>query len=214
MTTPKYAETGENLDTEILPPSLRVPPDWRVKPLGEVVEILDSSRRPLNAAERRAMQGPFPYFGANGIVDRIDRWIFDEPLILLAEDGGYFDEFQTRPIAYVVEGKCWVNNHAHVLRVRSDHDRGWIYYALAHRDIRPFINSGTRSKLNQADLRRIPVPLPPLPEQRKIAAILSSIDDRIGKNHAVTDQVREVRKGLVHGLLGRGLPELSSATNY
>lgn len=185
---------------------LRVPNDWAIQPLGTVVEVLDALRKPLNGSERSTMQGTYPYYGANGQVGSIDRWIFDEPLILMAEDGGYFDEYETRPIAYLVKGKCWVNNHAHVLRVIPGIERRWVYYCLVHRDIRPFINSGTRTKLNQADMRRIGVPLPPLCEQRKIAAILSSVDDAIESTQAVIDQLGVVKKAMMAELLTRGLP--------
>ena len=124
----------------------------------------------------------------------------------MAEDGGYFDEFRTRPIAYMVEGKCWVNNHAHVLRAREGFDAKWFYYSLVHKDVRPFINAGTRSKLNQRDLIGIPVFVPPLPEQGKIAAILSSVDNAIEKTQAAIDQVQVVKRGMMQEFLTRGLP--------
>jgi type I restriction enzyme S subunit len=183
-----------------------LPADWSCLPLAEVVDVLDSRRKPLNSEERSRLQGPYPYYGANGVVDHVSDWIFDEPLLLMAEDGGYFDEYETRPIAYLVNGRCWVNNHAHVLRVRNSYDLRWVHYSLVHRDIRPFINSGTRSKLNQADLRRIPVPLPPLPEQRKIAAILSSVDEAIEGTQAVIDQLQVVKKAMMADLFTRGIP--------
>ena len=84
-----------------------------IKRLVEVVEFLDSQRRPVTASDRRA--GPYPYYGANGQQGTIDHFIFDEPLVLLAEDGGHFGESE-RGIAYRISGKTWVNNHAHVLR--------------------------------------------------------------------------------------------------
>ena len=84
-----------------------------VRPLGEVVEFLDSKRRPVKEADRKP--GPFPYYGANGQQGTIDAYIFDEPLVLLAEDGGFFDAPE-RGICYRISGKTWVNNHAHVLR--------------------------------------------------------------------------------------------------
>lgn len=181
------------------------PPEWETRPLGDVVDVLDSLRKPLNSEERATMKGRVPYYGANGVVDYIDRWIFDEPLLLIAEDGGYFEEFRHRPIAYLVEGKCWVNNHAHVLRVRGQHRRDWIFYSLVHRNLGPFINSGTRSKLNQGDLVRIPVPLPPLPEQKKIAEILGSVDEAIKATEAVIAQTRRVKEGLLQELLTKGI---------
>ena len=194
------------VDRRVLADMGPLPIDWDVKSVGDVFEVLDRMRKPLNKSQRERMRGPYPYYGANGVVDHISEWLFDEPLILMAEDGGYFDEFQTRSIAYMVDGKCWVNNHAHVLRAREGCDAKWFYYSLVHRDVRPFINSGTRSKLNQRDLIRIPVGVPPLSERRKIAAILSSVDDSIDKTQAVIDQVQVVKCGLMQELFTRGSP--------
>ena len=85
----------------------------RTKKLGEIVDFLDHKRRPVKESER--IPGPYPYYGANGKQGTINNYIFDEPLVLLAEDGGHFDN-PSRGIAYRVEGRSWVNNHAHVLR--------------------------------------------------------------------------------------------------
>ena len=178
-----------------------IPTDWDIKPVGDVFEVLDRMRKPLNKSQRETMKGLYPYYGANGVVDYVSEWLFDEPLILMAEDGGYFDEFRTRPIAYMIDGKCWVNNHAHVLRTREGFDIRWLFYSLVHMDVRPFINTGTRSKLNQRDLINIPVAAPPVPEQREIAAILSSVDDAIEENQTVMDRLRVVKSGLMSILL-------------
>lgn len=91
-------------------------PEWVEKKLGEVSECLDNLRKPLNDSERQKMQGNIPYWGANNIMDYINDYIFDETIVLLAEDGGNFSEYRTRPIANLSKGKCWVNNHTHVLR--------------------------------------------------------------------------------------------------
>lgn len=178
-----------------------MPTRWKVKPLGRLVEVLDRLRKPLNKRERNGMRGPYPYYGANGVLDHVSQWIFDEPLLLMAEDGGYFEEFQTRPIAYTVTGKCWVNNHAHVLRTNSEVDLEWLFYSLVHKDLRPFINSGTRAKLNQRDLVGIPIAVPPLPEQRKIAAIFSSVDAFLQKNRAAIEELRIIKSALMSVLL-------------
>jgi type I restriction enzyme S subunit len=144
------------------------------KPLGEVAAFLDHKRRPVKQSERK--EGPFPYYGANGLQGTIDSFIFDEPLILLAEDGGHFDN-PDRGIAYEISGKTWVNNHAHVLKPQNgDLDLTYLRRVLESYDVRPFINGSTRSKLTKAQAERIPIPLPPLDEQRRIAAILDKAD--------------------------------------
>ncbi|WP_192255013.1 restriction endonuclease subunit S [Mesorhizobium silamurunense] len=146
---------------------------WGQFTVEDVAECLDRKRVPLNEGERRAMPGLIPYWGANGIVDYVSDFIFDEPLVLLAEDGGYFDEYATRPIANLSLGKCWVNNHAHVLRARPNCKTEWLFFSLVHKDITAFTNSGTRSKLNQADMRKIPLWLPSLAEQEAIVETLA-----------------------------------------
>ena len=95
---------------------------YPTRQLGDVAEFLDNMRRPVTESDRRV--GPFPYYGANGPQGMIDEFIFDEPLVLLAEDGGHFDEPE-RGIAYRISGKTWVNNHAHVLRAKPGIDLGF-----------------------------------------------------------------------------------------
>jgi len=148
-------------------------PSWSQKPLGEVVEFLDHLRRPITARDR--VSGPYPYYGANGQQDSVADYIFDEPLILMAEDGGYFGD-PDRAIAYRVDGKCWVNNHAHVLRPKDGVDIGFLCRQLEKYDVTRFINGATRQKLNKSSASEIPITLPPLTEQKRIAAILDKAD--------------------------------------
>jgi type I restriction enzyme S subunit len=146
---------------------------WPRVPLGEAVEFLDHRRKPITASDRVA--GPYPYYGANGQQDSVAEYLFDEPLILLAEDGGHFDD-PSRGVAYGVTGKCWVNNHAHVLRPRSMFDFRFLCWHLAYYDISEFVNGTTRAKLTKSAAEQIPVMLPPLSEQRRIADILDKAD--------------------------------------
>lgn len=182
-----------------------LPFDWNTKRIEDICEILDSQRIPLNKEQRDNMKGDIPYYGANGVVDYINDYLFDEDLILMAEDGGYFDEYRTRHIAYKVKGKSWVNNHAHVLKVLDSQTYEFIYYTLVHKNILPFINGGTRAKLNQADLKKILIQYPPLKEQQKIAEILSSVDAAIEKTEQVIAKTEEVKKGLMQQLLTKGI---------
>jgi type I restriction enzyme S subunit len=142
------------------------PMGWPRVPLGEAVEFLDHMRRPITASERTT--GPYPYYGANGQQDSVAGYIFDEPLILLAEDGGHFDE-PDRGIAYGVTGKCWVNNHAHVLRPRSGYDFGFLCAHLARYDVTEFVNGTTRAKLTKGAAERIPLLSPPREVQGKFS---------------------------------------------
>lgn len=180
---------------------------WSLTKIGDCCDILDNLRVPLNAEEREGMQGDIPYYGANGLQGYIDNFIFDEPLILLAEDGGYFDEYETRPIAYRISGKSWVNNHAHILRVKAGYPfcQDFIFYSLQHKNITPFIKGGTRAKLNQRELREILIPTPPRALQRHIAEILSTLDGAIEQTEALIAKMQQVKAGLMHDLFTRGV---------
>ena len=100
---------------------------FELRPLGQCVEVLDRLRQPLNSDARRSRKGAIPYYGANGQLDSIDDWIFDEDLVLVAEDGGFYLD-PIRPISYRISGKAWVNNHAHVLRALPHMDVDWVNY--------------------------------------------------------------------------------------
>ena len=168
-------------------------------------EILDSKRKPLNSEERKKIIGDIPYYGANGIQGYINKHIFDEDLILLAEDGGNFKEYQNKPIAYFISGKSWINNHAHVLKNKSNYDLKFIFYSLVHKNIISWINGTTRSKLNQSELRKIQILTPSLREQQKIASILCNVDACIESTQQVIEKTERLKKGLIQKLLTRGI---------
>ncbi|HII80426.1 MAG TPA: hypothetical protein HA261_08550 [Methanosarcina sp.] len=181
---------------------------WTSTTVEHCCEVLDSKRIPINAEDREKRIGEIPYYGANGLQGYIDDFIFDEPLILIAEDGGCFDEFATRPIAYRIKGKSWVNNHAHVLRAKEEFDQDAVFYNLEHKDIQSFIVGGTRSKLNQSALRSITLTLPTSKlEQSKIAEILSTVDHAIEQTEALIAKQQRIKTGLMQGLLKRGIDE-------
>lgn len=155
--------------------------EWRnlggVDGLRAACEFMDNLRIPVNEKERSKRQGPYPYYGANGQQGWIDEFIFDEELVLLAEDGGFFFS-KTRPASYRVSGKCWVNNHAHVLLPARDVLPDWLNACLAYKDYTPFIPEPVRPKLNQKNAKKIPVPIPPLDEQRRIVARIEELTCR------------------------------------
>jgi type I restriction enzyme S subunit len=173
--------------------------------LADVVEILDNLRVPINGAERLGRAGTVPYYGANGFQGWIDRPLFAEPLILLAEDGGNFDDFATRPIAYRIDGPAWVNNHAHIIRARDGVCQSFIFWSLVNKDIRKYIAGGTRTKLTQGELRRIEINFPDLLEQQGIAQVLDTLDTVIYETKAIIAKLTAVKQGLLHDLLTRGI---------
>lgn len=150
-------------------PTNGLPKNWAVEPLGTIVDILDSKRVPINSDERAGRPGKVPYYGATGQVGWIDDFLFDEELVLLGEDGAPFLE-STKNKAYLIEGKSWVNNHAHVLRAKPGVSNRFLMYQLNQVDFRPFVSGTTRLKLPQAPMRQIPLIIAPEPEQLRIVA--------------------------------------------
>jgi type I restriction enzyme, S subunit len=145
----------------------------RVVELIDACEFLDHKRKPITEDLRRA--GPYPYYGANGQQGWIDDYIFDEPLVLLAEDGGNFGSM-TKPIAYKITGKTWVNNHAHVLRPLPECDVDYLTHVLSFYDVSKIISGTTRAKLTKENAETIRIPLPSLLEQQSIAKRLEQSD--------------------------------------
>ena len=154
---------------------------WKIVALGELCDILDSKRKPITKRDRTP--GKYPYYGATGIQDFVEGFLFDEPLVLVGEDGAKWASGEKT--AFAIKGKCWVNNHAHVLRPnRALLNDNWLVHFLVHSDLSPFVSGLTVPKLNQGSLREIPIPLPPLPEQHRIVALLDAAFDGIATARA------------------------------
>ena len=166
-----------------------VPEHWEVAHLRYLVRCLDGRRVPLNAIERGAMQGGYPYWGANKIIDHVDRWLFDEPLVLLGEDGAPFFE-RGRDVAFAVSGKIWVNNHAHVLRCGTRIVPEFCAHALNCVDYTGFIDGSTRDKLTQQAMGSIPIQVPAIPEQSDIVESLASATSAL--RTAIARAVQEI----------------------
>jgi type I restriction enzyme S subunit len=159
----------ENMD------EVKLPEGWSILPLGKCIEILDNFRVPINNEERRSRQGSIPYYGATGQVGWIDDFLFDEELLLLGEDGAPFND-KSKSIAYIIHGKSWVNNHAHVLRaIKEITSNSYLKHYLNSFDFSEYITGSTRDKLNQGAMKRIPILLPPLAEQQRIVAYIETL---------------------------------------
>lgn len=170
-----------------------LPPNWEMARLDDLVDVLDSRRVPVNAAERAARAGAVPYYGATGQVGWIDEALFDEELVLLGEDGAPFLD-PSKPKAYLVSGPSWVNNHAHVLRARRGATTNrFLKYALDAMDYRPHVNGTTRLKLTQKAMNAMPTPLPPLQEQERIVA---AIEEHLSRLDAAESAVVSARARL------------------
>ena len=163
------------------------------KPLLEVCDLLDSKRVPVTSNKR--IHGPYPYYGANGIQDYVNDYIFDDDLVLLAEDGGNFGS-KDKPIAYRVSGKCWVNNHAHVLKPREGLNVDYLCYSLMYYDTKRLVNGATRKKLTQAAMKNIKIPILAYNEQLKIVkriAVVSTLINNRKKELGLLDELVKSR---------------------
>lgn len=149
-------------------------------------EILDSQRKPVTECQR--VPGMYPYYGANGIQGTINQYIFDDKLVLVAEDGGHFGS-KTKPIAYLVNGKCWVNNHAHVLRAKKGFLAEYICYSLMFYKIEGYINGATRQKLTQAALRKLIIPKRSVEYQKAIVDRLDLVKCIIEKKENIINEL-------------------------
>ncbi len=167
--------------------------EFPMRPLGEVSDNYDSLRVPVKAADRKP--GPFPYYGAQGIVDYVDDYLFDGEYILIAEDGENLRS-RNEDIALIARGKFWVNNHAHIIRGNDEADTKFIYYALNSTDISGHITGSTIPKLSQRNLNVLRLPLPQLPEQRAIASVLSALDDKIEVNRRMNEVLEAQARAL------------------
>lgn len=139
--------------------------EWETINLGEVVEVLDNLRKPITKKHR--VEGLYPYYGATGILSYVHEYIFDERLILIGEDGAKWKSGDNT--SFIAEGKYWVNNHAHVVRpIIEKVIDNWVVYFLNFSDLTSFISGMTVPKLNQGKMKSIPIPIPPLSEQKEI----------------------------------------------
>ena len=184
-----------------------LPEGWAWTTLEDCTEILDSQRVPINAKERetrisgKSENELYPYYGATGQVGWIDDFLFDDELILLGEDGAPFLDF-SKDKAYLIKGRSWVNNHAHVLRARTTITSNQLLcHYLNIFDYHEYVTGTTRLKLNQSLMRKIPVPLAPLPEQHRIVAkikeLFTRLDAGIDALHKVGAQLKRYRQSVL-----------------
>ena len=160
--------------------------EWKEYKLGEVVNILDYKRVPLSSKERSTRKGHYPYYGAQGIIDYIDDYIFDGTYLLIAEDGENLKS-QKQNVAQLASGRYWVNNHAHIVESNGKSDIRYICYLLNMMDLSGYITGSAQPKLNQANLTSISLQLPSLGTQKRIADFLSVFDDKIEVNRRIND---------------------------
>ena len=163
---------------------------------GDVTDNFDKKRIPLSGSQRDARKGQYRYYGAQGVIDYIDDFIFDGTYLLIAEDGENLKS-QKQNIAQIVEGKFWVNNHAHIVKSNGLCDLRYLCYCINTMDVSGYITGSAQPKLSQANLNAIPLQLPEINVQHKIADFLQMLDQKILINEKINDNL-ELQAQLIY----------------
>ncbi len=179
---------------------MTVPPGWRRLKLSDAAEFLDNKRVPLEESYRAAFKGAYPYYGASGVIDYVADYIFDEELLLLAEDGANILS-RSSPIAFKISGKTWVNNHAHVLRPKDSNSLDFLVEYLESLKYERYNTGTTQPKLNREICAGIPVLVPPVDQQRKIAELAVTWNSAIEKTEQLIAAKKRYFSGLVRKLI-------------
>lgn len=178
----------------------KIPNGWVGLKLIEVANFLDFKRIPLSSLQRNQRKGKYPYYGASGIIDHIDDYIFDEDLVLLGEDGANILDRSSR-LAFIARGKYWVNNHAHVLQPKKNILLYLLSEYLESLNYQKYNTGSAQPKLNRKVCESIRLILPPLPEQKKIVEVLQTWDSYLEKLDQKIKIKKQIKKGLMQRLL-------------
>lgn len=165
------------------------------KKIADLVEVFNNIRIPLSANQRAKLQKIYPYYGAQGIVDYVDNFLFDGEYLLVAEDGENLRS-NNQNICNLVKGKFWVNNHAHILRANKENDIKYLYYNFNRIKFEPYVTGSSQPKLNKENLLNIVTSVHLLKEQQKIASVLSALDDKIELNNRINAELEAMAKTL------------------
>ena len=182
--------------------------DWEQRKLDDVVEFLDTMRKPLEGAKR--IPGPYPYYGASGIVDYVDGYLFDEELILLSEDGANITD-RNYPVCFLASGKYWVNNHAHVLRTKQENENNFICNSLERKDYTQYNTGMAMPKLNKETCKKIPISCPGFEEQKKVGDYFRSLDHLITLHHRKCEETKKLKKFMLQKMFpkkGEKVPDI------
>lgn len=190
-----------------------IPSDWEVKPVGEAFKICNNLRMPISEEEREKIKGKYPYYGPTKIQGYINEYRIEGKYALIGEDGDHFLKWRELPMTLLVEGKFNVNNHAHIIQGENNLTE-WFFYFFNQRELTPHLTrqGAGRFKLTKDALSRILCPIPPFPEQRAIAQVLSLMDRAIHTNNQLIAQKELRKKWLMQELL-TGKMRLSAFAN-
>ena len=183
-------------------PSIRFPEftgEWKNTTLEECVDFLDGQRKPIKSDDRKGEKRLYPYYGASGIIDYIDEYIFDGDYILLSEDGANIIDRNYR-VAFIANGKIWVNNHAHVLQPHKEMNINFLSEALERINYAIYNTGTTMPKLNQEICRKINLNVPSLSEQNKIGNLLYLLNERIATQNRLIEDLKKLRCAIIENV--------------
>jgi type I restriction enzyme S subunit len=187
------------LETPILnsaiPMHAPLPDGWQWKRFGELVNNFDGKRIPLKLEDRRGKEKVYPYYGASGIIDYVDGYLFDGDFLLVSEDGANL-VMRSTPIAFQASGKFWVNNHAHVVQPKDGISLDYLRYFLAITDLKPYVTGAAQPKLTQNDLNAIPIAIPSTEEQQRIVVVLKKQMEAVERARAAAEAQLKAAKDL------------------
>ncbi|WP_409419998.1 restriction endonuclease subunit S [Pseudaeromonas sp. ZJS20] len=180
-----------------------IPDGWSFNYVGKAFAIRNNLRKPISEEERAKNPGCYPYYGPTKIQGYIGSYEQDGCFALIGEDGDHFLKYNEQSMTQLVDGKCTINNHAHIIEGTKTATREWFYYYFMHRDIFSFLSrqGAGRYKLNKASLEKIPVLIPPVIEQNKIFQILSTWDQAISTTEQLLANSQQQKKALMQQLL-------------
>lgn len=179
----------------------KMPSRWEISRVKNVVTNLDYLREPISAENRENKLGLYDYYGASGVIDKIDDYNVDDTVLLIGEDGANL-RMRNLPLVYRASGKFWVNNHAHILKVKPGYSYGFIAYLLEAGDYNVYITGSAQPKLSQFNLMRFPIVVPDFEEQLQIEKYLDKwcmqIDALIEEKEAFLEEMESYKKSLVY----------------
>lgn len=178
-----------------------IPEHWSISKVNNEFQSLDEHRKPISATNRISTNAKYDYYGASGVIDKVDDYIFDDTLLLIGEDGANLIT-RNLPIVYIASGKFWVNNHAHVLKPMNKNNLYYMAYLLENTDLFKYITGSTQPKLTKSNLLTIPVIVPPYDEQLQISKYLKDkcfkIDNLIEQKQCLIDRLIQYKQSLIY----------------
>lgn len=178
----------------------KMPPDWQLGTVSEIIELHDSKRIPLSSRERANLTKIYPYYGATSVMDYVDRYLFDGIYLLLGEDGTVVDD-KGFPILQYVEGKFWVNNHAHIITGKNGFTVETLYLLFSLTNVRSIVTGAVQPKISQANLNNVSVVIPSKAELSTFNSIVQPIFSQIRNLRAESDRLTSTRDILLPRLM-------------